>query len=290
MKEKNNALRLVFPQWQGGIINSLVPELSWKESTLGYSEGANLLNFLAPDSDQEVAHVPVSLDIENINTVHGISSYTAIITQTQAALEILDQKQPEKIITLGGECAVSVVPFTYLSNKYDGDVAVVWLDAHPDLNLPGDKYAGYHAMALSAIIGEGDSELLSLLPCKVDPKKVLIAGLRSSEPQTVPRKERLSIESVSPADIKNDSVAVLNWLKSTGVKKVVIHFDLDVLDPNEIVSAVGIEPDGMKMNEVVRLINDISQVYEIVGLTVAEFMPRVAIKIKSLLEKLPLFR
>ena len=54
-------------------------------------------------------------------------------------------EQPNKIVTLGGECSVSVVPFTYLANKYKDDVAMIWIDAHPDITLPGDVYPGYHA-------------------------------------------------------------------------------------------------------------------------------------------------
>jgi len=36
---------------------------------------------------------------------------------------------------------------------------------------------------------------------------------------------------------------------------VVIHFDLDVIDPEEMVATVGIDPDGMKTDEVVKVIN-----------------------------------
>ncbi len=65
---------------------------------------------------------------------------------------------------------------------------------------------------------------------------------------------------------------------------------MDVLDPAEIVAAVGIIPGGMKMTEVVRVINDIAKEKEVVGLTVAEPMPRTAIRIKQMLEQLPLIQ
>lgn len=68
------------------------------------------------------------------------------------------------------------------------------------------------------------------------------------------------------------------------------HFDMDVLDPAEIIAAVGIEPNGMKIEEVVRIINDISSEYDLVGLTVAEPMPRVAIKLRNMLNQLPLLK
>ena len=63
---------------------------------------------------------------------------------------------------------------------------------------------------------------------------------------------------------------------------------MDVLDPDEIIAAVGVVPGGMKIDEVVRVINDIAQEKEIVGLTVAEPMPRTAIRIRNMLNQLPL--
>lgn len=42
-----------------------------------------------------------------------------------------------------------------------------------------------------------------------------------------------------------------------------------------MIAAVGTDPDGMKISEVSRLINDIAQDFDVVGLTVAEPMPRV---------------
>ena len=46
----------------------------------------------------------------------------------------------------------------------------------------------------------------------------------------------------------------------------------------------------MKINEVVRVINDVSNKKQIVGLTVAEPMPRIAIRLKMMLEQLPLLK
>lgn len=68
-----------------------------------------------------------------------------------------------------------------------------------------------------------------------------------------------------------------------------VHFDMDVMDPADILSAVADGPEGgMKLAEVVRLINDIANASDLVALTVAEPMPRLAIRIKSMLANLPL--
>ena len=56
-----STLRLIYPQWQGGIINSFTPELKPEDANLGYSLGCQLLQFLAPENpNQATAVVPVS--------------------------------------------------------------------------------------------------------------------------------------------------------------------------------------------------------------------------------------
>ena len=283
-----STLRLIYPQWQGGIVSRWVPDIPADDVSRGYYLGARLLDFLAPANGMETAEVPVSLDIGDRAVKNGICSYAAIVRQTGAALDILNRANPARIVTLGGDCAVSVVPFTYLTSRYPGDVAVVWIDAHPDINLPFDEYKGYHAMALTACLGMGDKTLMEMLPGKLEASKALIAGLRSWDAGMRERQLELGIRGLSPAETSEGCGAVLEWLRGTGASKVAVHFDLDVLDPAEIIAGVGVESGGMKIAEVVRLVNGIAAEYDIVGLTVAEPMPRLAIKLKNMLSELPL--
>lgn len=290
MEKKTSTLRLIYPQWQGGIVDHWMPDIPADDASRGYYLGAQLLQLLAPESSQQTVEVPVSLDINDRETEKGISARRVILKQTKAALAKIRENQPDRIVTLGGECSVSVVPFTYLAEKYPDDVAVVWIDAHPDINLPYDEYKGYHAMALTACLGMGDEEIIGMMPGKFDISKALIVGLRSWDEGMKERQAELGIKGLSPSEVADNSVAAMEWLKATGVSKVVIHFDLDVLDPAEIIAGVGVEPNGMKINEVVRLINDIASAYDLVGFTIAEPMPRVAIKIRNMLDRLPLLK
>ena len=269
MENKVSTIRLIYPQWQGGMVDHWMPDIPAEDASRGYYLGAQLLNFLAPESSQETIEIPVSLDINDRQTDKGVSARRVILKQTKAALEKLRETNPEKIVTLGGECSVSVVPFTFLAGKYPDDVAIVWIDAHPDVNLPYDNYKGYHAMALTACLGMGDEEIIRTLPGRYDASRALIVGVRSWDDGMKERQKELGIKGLSPEEVAEDSSAILEWLKSTGVSKVVIHFDLDVLDPAEIIAGVGVEPDGMKINEAVRVINDIASEYDLIGLTVA---------------------
>lgn len=290
--DSSKTLRLIYPQWQGGVVANWMPDIPANDVLRGYYLGAQLLQILAPESRQQTVEVPISLDIESHKEEKGISGYRAIIKQSKDALDLIRKENPDRIVTLGGECSVSVVPFTYLAEKYPDDVAVLWIDAHPDLNLPGDSYTGYHAMALTACFGMGDKEIVELFPAKLNPSKSIIVGLRAWDDTNASkeRQEQIGVKSLLPARVAQNSMAVLDWLKTTGASKVVIHFDLDALDPAEIIAAVGTDPNGLKIETVVRVINDIAKEYDVVGLTIAEPMPRVAIKIKNMLNQMPLLK
>ena len=258
-------IRLIYPQWQGGDITRWITEISDPAlAARGYFLGAQLLDFLAPDNGQQKFTVPINTDIKERKTVDGVLDRDDIALQTKAALDILNIERPDKIITL------------------------VWIDAHPDITLPGDVYTGYHAMAVTACMGLGDKKIISQLPAKISPDKILFVGLRDWERDEIKvRQHEYGIKHLTPEDVATDSSTVTSWLKGCGASHVVVHFDMDVLDPTDIIAAVGVVPNGMKMDEVVRIINDIANEKELVGLTVAEPMPRIAIRLKNMLSQLP---
>ena len=285
-------IRLVYPQWQGADIARWIPNIPEEDSSRGYYLGSMLLNWLAPKTDCETFTVPVSTDYNERLVTDGIFDKGILIKQTKAALEIFDIATPDKVVTLGGECSVSVPVFTWLNAKLEGEVAVIWMDAHPDVTLPEDDYNGYHAMALSACMGMGDKDIISKLPSKILPGNVCLAGLREYEyPYIKERVRELGLKHFSPEILSADSNILLDWIRSTGKKKVMIHFDMDVLDPADILAAVADGPEGgLKLKEAVRIINDIANEFELVALTVAEPMPRIAIRLKQMLSKLPLLK
>lgn len=222
MEKKSSTIRLIYPQWQGARVADQIPELKDNpaDASRGYYLGAQLLNFLAPDTEQETLTVPVSTEMTDREITDGVTDRDIILRQTKAALEMLRSTNPNKIVTLGGECSVSVVPFTYLADKYKNDIAIVWIDAHPDITLPGDVYSGYHAMAVTACMGYGEKQIISVLPAKIDASKILFVGLRNWERDEIKvRQKQYGIKDISGKEIAENSDAIREWLKSCGASK-----------------------------------------------------------------------
>lgn len=250
------------------------------------------MNWLAPENPtQKTLNVPISMAYDR-KVVDGVWDRDIIAEQTRAAMAMVEVENPDRIITLGGECSVSVAPFSFLADKYGKNVAMIWIDAHPDITFPSDgTYPGYHAMAVSALTGNGDAKILQPLKGKIEPKNILYVGLRDWErPEMEVRAREMGMSVLSPAEVRDNSDKVVEWLRATGAKHLLRHFDLDVLDPADIIAAVGTTPDGMKITEVVRVIMDAARQSDLVGLTIAENMPRTAIRLRQMLNELPLFQ
>jgi arginase len=47
------------------------------------------------------------------------------------------------VVTVGGTCGVEAAPVAYLNERYAGDLAIVWFDAHGDLNAPDTSPSGH---------------------------------------------------------------------------------------------------------------------------------------------------
>ncbi len=287
----SKTLRLLWPQWQGAtpeIVAALAPELPPRAAQAGYSLGSAILERLLPAAAGPTITVPVAGVNNSLVSTDGIFAREVVLSQLIEALRLIDATSPDKILTLGGECSVSVAPFAHLAAKYGDDLAVVWLDAHADCTLPGDAYDGYHAMAISHLTGHGDQEIVDALPATVDPSRIALAGVHVWTDWDLPTAREWGIQSFSADEVNTGSASLLAWLKATGCSRVAVHLDLDVVDSNDVILGLGMEPDGLSRKALVRTIGDLADAADLVAVTVAEYVPRQVIAVSELLSALPL--
>jgi arginase len=175
-----------------------------------------------------------------------------------------------------------------LARRYGDDLAVVWIDSNPDIGTPASQYPGFHAMAVAALTGYADPDALDLLPATVSPARVALVGLHAWTEDDIGTIAEWGIRTFSPGDLRATTQPLLDWLAATGCTRIAIHFDVDAVDSNEIVLGLGAEPDGLTSTQVRRIIDDLDSCAEVVGLTIAEFIPRQVMHLQQILIGLPL--
>lgn len=284
-------LRLVWPQWQGvGTVSvqEFASEFPFDVGRRGYAVGSVVLQAVLPPHDGPTVTVPVSMTNDGLAQRDGVEAKAIVIEQLVRAIEVIRQHNPARIATLGGECSVSVAPFAALADRYGDDLAVIWIDSHPDVGTGQSEYPGYHAMAVSVLTGHGDLDVQAVLPATVTPDRLALVGLHSWSDDDYSHVAEWGLRSFSPDELRESSTALLAWLASTGCTKVAIHFDVDTIDSNEIVLGLGAEPNGLTSAQVRRIVADIDQAVDVVGFTIAEFIPRQVMHLQQIVEGFPL--
>ncbi|WP_423182785.1 hypothetical protein [Arthrobacter sp. NyZ413] len=69
---------------------------------------------------------------------------------------------------------------------------------------------------------------------------------------------------------------------------VAIHFDVDTIDANEIQLGLGADLGGLTSAQARRVVSDINSKADVVGLTIAEYIPRQVMHLQQLLAGFPL--
>lgn len=200
------------------MVAQLTPGIPLDQARRGYSTGSTVLQAILPDQHGPTATVPVTFGDEGTRHENGVDTKEAVLRQLDAALRVIDSFEIERIVTLGGECPVSVAPFASLAAKYGDDLAIVWVDSHPDVGTPASDYPGYHAMAVAVLVGHGDADIVKLLPATIPGSHVAFAGLHSWTDDDFPNVAKWGLSSFSPNDLRESTQPLLDWLTTTGLQ------------------------------------------------------------------------
>ena len=142
-------------------------------------------------------------------------------------------------------------------------------------------------MAVAALTGHGDPDILSLLPAAVTPDRVALVGLHEWTEDDFPNVTDWGVQSFSPDELRQSAQPLLEWLAATGCSRVAIHFDVDTVDSNELVVGLGAVPNGLTSAQVRRVVADVTAAADVVGLTIAEFFPRQVMHLQQHPARLP---
>ncbi len=282
-------LRLHFPQWQGG-------------NNHAYFFGAELLAWLAPESNDPVEKVSVSFDEQTVlNNENGIVGRQVLIQQITESSQRIARHQPDNLVVLGGDCLVDLAPFAYLSEKYQDKLGVLWVDAHPDIMTP-EQFSHAHAMVLRALMGEGDSDLTQFVTTPIKASKIFYAGVNEESEYEAQFLASRHMRVSRPEAIRSGDylTALQQWIAEEKIECLAIHLDLDVLSTASFGSLLfrnphvpegtyaGIAQGKLTIAEVLGVISQAAAQAQVVGLGIAEHLPWDSLNLKKMLAQLPL--
>ena len=263
-----------------------------------YRLGARLMAALLPENESQPLvkiDVPALGDADPAVT-NGIASEAAVLDGIRKARAALEAEAPDRVITVGGNCIVSLASFDHLHALYP-DAGILWIDAHPDVSLPENGYPNAHAMVLGTLLGRGAPTLAAEMKNPAfGAKDLLYVGLQGLHDYQQKFLDDAGVDySVQTEAFVSDEV-ILDFLSRH--PQVFVHLDIDVLDPaffhdtyfaNPELTGDGSGGGRMTIEELGRILRLVAAHAETPAFTIAEYLPFEAERLAKMFESLPLF-
>ncbi|MBN9141658.1 MAG: arginase family protein [Micrococcales bacterium] len=237
---------VVVPQWQG----------SPSSRAMRLAEGAAAIRADLPTSSTREVEVPLEAGDEQGT---GVARFGSLQLVRERLAEVLGGLGDAAVV-IGGDCGVSAAAVAHVAGP---DLALVWFDAHPDLNTPATSPSGaFGGMVLASLVEEG----------VVDASRVLVAGAREWDPG---EEEFASVKGVASVGVDGvaDAEALAAAVAATGAQRVYVHIDLDVLDPAEFEGLLEPIPFGVSTPQLVAAVKALVTRLPLAGATIASFAP-----------------
>jgi arginase family enzyme len=265
---------VVYPEWQGCGRASAVQESTRRLAGRLFAEDGAILH--APSAGPETLEAEAAL-----SATDGVVGLPALAARCKQVLDALRRRAPNRLAVVGGTCGVEVAPVAYCNERYAGDLAVLWLDGHADLNTPDASPSGhFHGMVLRTLLGDGPAAYTRHLRRPLRPEQVALVGVRTLDPAEEVYLERHPIP-VRRGDAPDglgwtDGEGLLRLVQDMGADRVYVHLDLDVLNPDAFPDTLMHVPGGPTPEAVARALRPLAETdaVTVVGTSVVEFLAR----------------
>lgn len=140
-------------------------------------------------------------------------------------------------LVIGGDHSLGMGSIAGASNYFD-EIAVIWIDAHGDINTVDTSPSGnIHGMPLAASMNIGYSLLTNIYynGQKVKPENVYIIGARDLDPGEIKLARDINLNLYTMDDIRkfglnNIIETIINNINNSNIDGVHLSFDIDALD------------------------------------------------------------
>lgn len=145
-------------------------------------------------------------------------------------------------LVIGGDHALAIGSIAGASKYFENDLAVIWVDAHGDINtLETSPSGNIHGMPLASSMGIGHETLTNIYSSsqKVKPENVFLLGCRALDLGELEIIKNYNLNIWTMKDIKDKGIStvlkeLLKAINKKNIKNIHLSFDIDSLDPKYV--------------------------------------------------------
>jgi arginase len=233
---------------------------------------------------RDAGDVDATVDDPNRDARTGVIGFEEICRASleihSAVAAILDEGG--KPLVVGGDCTVLVGALA-AAKEHLGRVGLAFIDGHLDFFSGETSPSGEAAdMDLALVTGYGPAGLVDLAgpPPIAEPGNVVVMGHRADPEEGDPRETDLvdeRVQLVEASAIKRGDPARLAHYVAERLEAQAggywLHFDVDVLDQEEMPAVTYPLPDGPGWEHAAALLRPLVGSQRLVGLSIADFVP-----------------
>lgn len=182
---------------------------------------------------------------------------------------------------VGGDHSLALGSIAGASKYLGNDLAVIWIDAHGDINTHETSPSGnIHGMPLAASMGIGYEKLTSIFfdNFKIKPENVFILACRDLDKGELELIDNLNMNVWTNDDINTKGINevikdLLSLIAKKNIKNIHLSYDIDCLDPEYVPGTGTPVNDGLSFEQSKDLLESIFSTSLVKSMDFVEYNP-----------------
>lgn len=220
------------------------------------------------------------IKVKYLDEISRVVEKTAMIVRDEI-------KMGNKMVVLGGDHALSIGTISGASVACEGDLGLIWIDAHGDINTEETSVSGnIHGMPVAAVMGLGHHRLTEVLQpgAKIKSENIIYIGIKDLDQAEIDLMRKENIKVFTIMDLMREGIgsltASLQELQKK-VKNVWVSLDVDSIDSVYAPATPMASPDGLTRREITVITKFIGRTNNVVGMDLVELAPELDVQRKT---------
>jgi arginase len=186
----------------------------------------------------------------------------------------------KRVCVVGGDHACAIGTWSGVHHALEGDLGLIWIDAHMDSHTPETSESGHiHGMPVACLMGYGYPSLTHILSAapKIKPENLCLIGVRSFESGEAELLKKLNVRIYFMDEVKARGFKTVlqeaQQLVRQNTRAYGLSLDLDAFDPHDAPGVDVPEADGIDPQDFLAALPELTSDPKLILTEIVEFDP-----------------